>query len=95
MSLPEEVLDIDIYSGRFQGPLRDYLKELLIQLIIQGEGFSGKRPLGYSGWAYPIYEALIDDGYVPGKLDVRGNVEECDIAAVDKLLGQLIADYPL
>ena len=30
--------------------VNDYLRDLLVTLLEEGEGFSGKRPLGNSGW---------------------------------------------
>ena len=38
----------------------------------KGEGFSGKRPFGNSGWEYDIYRPLISGGFIPGKLDGEG-----------------------
>jgi len=44
--------------------VRDYLKELLLTVLIEEESFSGKRPFGNSGWQYellgPIESAGID-----------------------------------
>lgn len=44
--------------------VRDYLKELLLTVLIEEESFSGKRPFGNSGWQYellgPIEAAGID-----------------------------------
>lgn len=46
--------------------VRDYLKALLTTVLIEEEGFSGKRPFGNSGWINdiqaPIEEAGLFDG---------------------------------
>jgi len=42
----------------------DYLKELLQCVWHDGEGFSGKRPFGNSGWEHEIYQALASEGYI-------------------------------
>lgn len=46
----------------------DYLKKLLRALVIEQEGFSGKRPFGNSGWicdlAYPLVKAKFIKGSV-------------------------------
>ena len=34
--------------------IRGYLKTLLTTLMAEGEGFSGKRPFGNSGWEYEL-----------------------------------------
>jgi len=39
----------------------------------EGEGFSGKRPFGNSGWEYDIYAALVGAGFLPGMLDKYGH----------------------
>ena len=38
--------------------VRAYLKALLYAVWSKGEGFSGKRPFGNSGWEYDLYAAL-------------------------------------
>lgn len=44
----------------------DYLATLLITLISEGDGFSGKRPLGNSGWMRDLYAPLIRAGLTKG-----------------------------
>jgi hypothetical protein len=44
--------------------IRDYLVELLAALWDQGEQFSGKRPLGDSGWEYDLLRALGRAGFI-------------------------------
>jgi hypothetical protein len=56
----------------------DYLKLLLFELWRNGEGFSGKRPFGNSGWEYEVYTALVVAGMIDGKLDEDGYLETCD-----------------
>lgn len=48
-------LDKVVYEGL---TLREFLKECMKRLIIEEEGFSGKRPFGNSGWLQEIREAL-------------------------------------
>lgn len=58
--------------------VRDYLYELLKTLWYQGEGFSGKRPFGNSGWEYDLYAPLIKAGFIKGELDEDGYVMDFD-----------------
>lgn len=58
--------------------IRDYLKELLLQLWYEGEGFSGKRPFGNSGWEYELYTPLIAAKVIDGELDENGCVSKVD-----------------
>lgn len=58
--------------------VRDYMKRLLTTLFEEGEGFSGKRPFGNSGWEYDIARPLISGGYISGEIDSDGCVEDFD-----------------
>ncbi len=49
--------------------VRDYLKALLRKLFAEGEGFSGKRPFGNSGWEGEIAAAFVKAGRLKGKMD--------------------------
>jgi hypothetical protein len=63
--------------------IKDYLIDLLLALWRQGEGFSGKRPLGNSGWEYDLYYPLI-------KADIiDGEIEDDFIVRVDVVSGNL------
>lgn len=58
----EEVLNIKLDGENDAGAetVRDYLKALLAALWNEGEGFSGKRPLGNSGWEHELLVPLED-----------------------------------
>lgn len=43
-----------------------YLTALLVALFEEGEGFSGKRPFGNSGWEDDVAEAWMEAGLLPG-----------------------------
>ena len=68
--------------GEYQGiTLGEYFDDLLMTLWEQGEGFSGKRPFGNSGWENDVYIALLaaqaTAGYI--SFDEDGWVEDFDI----------------
>lgn len=44
-----------------------YLRRLLIEVWREGEGFSGKRAFGDSGWQFEVYEALAEAGVIEGE----------------------------
>ena len=56
----EKILNTLITSSDFKEPvtLKDYLRDILVELWCTGEGFSGKRPLGNSDWQYCIYQSI-------------------------------------
>ena len=49
--------------------LADYFQTLLFKIWEEGEGFSGKRPFGNSGWQYEVYYCLVKNGLVEGEID--------------------------
>ena len=85
------VLDIKMQPNDAEArTVKDYLKALLAQLWEEGEGFSGKRPFGNSGWEYELYVALVGNGIVRGSLTDDGYVEECDVATANALIYEAI-----
>lgn len=75
--------------------LRDYFKVLLLTLWEEGEGFSGKRPFGNSGWEWDIYHCLISIGAVAGTVELDGDGFVSDSYGYDEdemngLVGELI-----
>lgn len=71
--------------------VRQYLHRLLATLWDEGEGFSGKRPFGNSGWEDDLYKPLIRAGFIPGKLDEDGYVEQVDAKVAGPFVSDLIA----
>lgn len=71
----------------------DYLRALLLAVWTEGEGFSGKRPFGNSGWDSDLYIALVKAGIVDGKLDGDGYLEECDEDAANSLIMEAIRNF--
>jgi len=89
---PQEILDLPISSSEVDVfIIRDYFKALLSTLWREGEGFSGKRPFGNSGWEYDVYVALIKGGVIEGVLDEDGFVEECDTVTADQIIQDAIS----
>lgn len=87
-----EIAELEFYSSDLGELLtiREYLKTLLKTLWIEGEGFSGKRPFGNSGWQFDLYLPLIAAGVVKGKLDDEGFIEEVDEKAASNIIKQVI-----
>lgn len=49
--------------------IADYFKLQLSTLWEEGEGFSGKRPFGNSGWEGCLEYVLVKHGCIAGKID--------------------------
>ena len=74
-------LNSRVTSGDLEGAtVREYFEKLLLTLWIEGEGFSGKRPFGNSGWEYDVIYPLIECGYILGEVikDENGYIEDVD-----------------
>lgn len=63
--------------------VREYLKTLLLTLFYEGEGFSGKRPFGNSGWEHDLKNALVKSGHINGRIEDEC-LEEFDGEAFEK-----------
>lgn len=66
--------------------VKEYLKNLLITLWKEGEGFSGKRPFGNSDWEFDLHEACIKFDPSLGKFDQDGYIDWCDTDKCDQLI---------
>lgn len=77
---PQEILEIKFYSGDLNKKvtIREYFYKIMQALWDEGESFSGKRPLGNSGWEGDFIGALIKEGVLEGKIDEDGMIEEHD-----------------
>lgn len=81
------VLDLKMQANDANAEtVRDYLKALLIEVWVEGEGFSGKRPFGNSGWERDLHIPLVKAGLVQGTLDTNGYLEDCDDAAASAII---------
>ena len=71
--------------------IREYLHALLKTLWDEGEGFSGKRPFGNSGWEGDLEAPLVRAGYVTGLVDKNGDVFSVDQEEYSCFVFDLIA----
>ena len=94
----KELNDILDYEFNFEdcgaGSIREYFYMLLHTLYRQGEGFSGKRPFGNSGWESDIFEAFVEMGAIKGKIvrDEDGYLEDfqCNYEKAWELTSELL-----
>lgn len=70
----EKALNAEVRHFGHAVPLRQFFRELLLELWSDPERFSGKRPFGDSGWDFLVYEALIREGFISGTLDEDGRI---------------------
>lgn len=66
--------------------IRAYLVALLSELWTEGEGFSGKRPFGNSGWEADLQAPLVIAGVVDGALDDESYVSRVDHEAANEAI---------
>lgn len=84
----KDLLSMSFFSQELnqEVTLKQYLVILAKTVWQEAEGFSGKRPWGNSSWQYEVYTAMIKNGFVAGKLDSDGYVEELDCPTADKMI---------
>lgn len=70
--------------------LRQYFKAQLSALWRESDSFSGKRPLGNSGWDWEIAIVLIKHGFIKGEFDRNGDLESYP-AEADAFIAACIA----
>lgn len=88
-----QVLDVPMDPSRNDANAKDirgYLKALLMRLWQEEEGFSGKRPLGNSGWQMDVVVPLYNARMIRAKLDSEGSPYDYDQTTVDSLMFQAI-----
>lgn len=80
--VPKDPVDyesiIKIMGGYFyedEITLGQSLLKLLLGVMKQGEGFSGKHPFGNSGWEWIHIEELVKSGFIKGELTDEGDLE--------------------
>ena len=78
-------LDIEFYSSDLNRKItiKNWMLLLLERLIIEEEGFSGKRPFGNSGWKCDVEIALVKSGLLKGTVTTEEDGEEWLEAADD------------
>jgi len=87
-------LELEFYCDDLDRDLsiREYLSILLLTLWKEGEGFSGKRPFGNSGWDRDLYKPLVKAGVINGSLYDDGYLEDYDAEAGRAEIKRLICE---
>jgi hypothetical protein len=88
MTTPQQILDLPMNPASNDAgasTVREYLARLVECVLFEGEGFSGKRPFGNSGWMYDFYQPLVVAGLVDGEIDEYGYIK-VDRRQADELL---------
>lgn len=86
-------LDLTFYCDDLDGEvsIRLYLAELLRAIWNEGEGFSGKRPFGNSGWQIDLFLPLVAAGVIKGEIDDdEGDLLDYDLEAGNAEINRLI-----
>jgi hypothetical protein len=86
-------IQFESYQIRRLTTIKGLLQELLMALIHEEEGFSGKRPFGDSDWMGELYVPLIENQLVSGSLDELGDILSVDENQAKKLLFELIQSW--
>ncbi len=89
-----EISQLEFYSTDLNEDITIewFLIKLLSTLWSEEECFSGKKPLENSSWKRDIEKALIQAGYIAGKVFTNGNIEvrESDVNLImQEVIGRL------
>jgi hypothetical protein len=74
--LATKILNTSIECELGDSTIGGYLCELLITLLNKEESFSGKRPLGNSGWKNYLLDAMAKGGFVEATFDSEGYLDQ-------------------
>lgn len=88
----QEILDSCMVEHEYgkKVTLREYFKLLLTTMWSEGEGFSGKRPFGNSGWDLDVLSGLGRLGVIEAEFDSNGYLDSVDEKAGNRLVFELI-----
>ena len=87
----DEILELKCGQMDFKHiSIRQHLHELMSTLWEEGEGFSGKKPFGNSGWEYDLYKPLVIHGIVKGDVDEYGDIENFSHKECHRIIDSLI-----
>ena len=77
---------LEAKMGAYDCTVGEFLESCLVELIESNEGFSGKRPLGDSGWATDMGLALVDAGLIEGYHNKEDGEYDFEHSVADKLV---------
>ena len=87
----QEILDLKMGPNDADAEtIGQYLCNLLLQVWMEGESFSGKRPFGNSGWEHDLYETLARAGIVNSEVDEEGYVDNVDTGQAHQVISEVI-----
>lgn len=87
----QQILDLPMEENDAEAAtIRGYLIKLLATLWDEGEGFSGKRPFGNSGWTDDLDRPLGRAGLVEATFDEDGYLDDIDRKRADELIHRAI-----
>lgn len=90
---PQEILNIEMQENDAGAKtIGEYVAKLACGVIVETEGFSGKRPFGNSGWYNGLVEPLVRAGVVEGEIDEDDYVDGYDYKEVDAVLTNAIKE---
>lgn len=92
----ERIKNIEYHSVELdnQTTIGDFLKELLCRVWVEGDEFSGKAAFGNSGWQWEIYQVLVDNGIVKGRMTKYEELElsSKEMKKADKIILDIIVE---
>jgi hypothetical protein len=86
-----EISQLEFYSTALHEKITiEWFLIKLLSAVWQQESLSGKEVFGNSKWKHDVGKALVSAGYVYGKLDAHGCLEDCDYTSSDLIIQEVI-----
>ena len=84
----EEIGGLKIEGG---ATMKEFLRDILLDLWDQEEMFDPKRPWGESNWKFDLYIPLVNAGFVDGEPNGK-RLKNFDQGEADRLINWVIKD---
>jgi hypothetical protein len=69
MKFSRRMLHGTVLINGYSGTFLSFFRDCLTNLMEEEDSFSGKRPLGSSGWKSELIASMIHNGYIEGSFD--------------------------
>jgi hypothetical protein len=86
-----EISQLEFYSTDLHEKITiEWFLIKLLSAVWQQGTLSGKKVFDNNKWKHDVGKALVSAGYVYGKLDEYGCLEECDYESSDLIIQEII-----
>lgn len=85
----EELGELTVVGG---ATIKEFFKDLLLDLWRLKEEFNPQKPWGESNWQNDVYIALIEAGFIEGNITDARKLKDFDKTEADRFINWVIKD---